>query len=621
MPLATRTVSRVQLMFHAIDGRAACAPFLLPLLIASTILGCATQPAAEPSPAPGSTPKVQSTPPASVAESPAAATPDRAANSDNVPDVPITGALLYQLMAAELAAQQGDLGAAYSIYLKLARETRDPRLARRAAEIALQGRALQQSLEAAELWRQLAPASKEASKSLALLYASSGRFDDAYGILAPEIKASGSPATELSRLQRQLARTQDRQGAFRLLERLAQPYGDSADIRLVLAAGAHAAGLQDRAAAEAKAALAQQPNDERTVLMAAQFLQATDRTAALEALQRVADQSGASIDARLAYARMLVADKQYAAARAQFKLLQQADPDNPDLAYSLALLSLQGDLRNDARVQLERYLALIEKQPSDDRDPAQAYVYLAQIAEEEKLYEDALKWLRKVEGGEEYIPARVREALVLTKMQRPDEARALLHSLTVNTPDERVQLQLAEAQLLRETHRYEEAYKLLTQALEKAPDNVALLYDAAMTAEKLDRIDAMEQHLRRVMELRSDYAHAYNALGYSFADRNIRLPEALQLIEKAHQLSPDDPYILDSLGWVYYRLGDLARARKYLQLAYEAKPEAEVMVHLAEVMWVSGEQQRARALLLEARTQEPGNELLNSTIARLRIGL
>jgi len=168
-----------------------------------------------------------------------------------VPDVPITGALLYQLMAAELAAQQGDLGAAYSIYLKLARETRDPRLARRAAELALQGRALQQSLEAAELWRQLAPASKEASKSLALLYASSGRFDDAYSILAPEIKASGNPALELSRLQRQLARTQDRLGAFRLLERLAQPYGDSADIRLVLASGAHAAGLQDRAAAEA----------------------------------------------------------------------------------------------------------------------------------------------------------------------------------------------------------------------------------------------------------------------------------------------------------------------------------------------------------------------------------
>jgi Flp pilus assembly protein TadD len=609
-------------MFHAIAGRTACAPRLFPLLIASVILGCATPPEATPPvSAPVSAPSAQAVPPAHSGATPTAPPSDRASDKDAVPEVPITGALMYQLMAAELAAQQGDLGAAYSIYLKLARETRDPRLARRAAEIALQGRALQQSLEAAELWRQLAPASKEATQTLVLLYASSGRFDDAYGIVAPEIKAAANPALELSRLQRQLARAQDRPGAFRLLERLAQPYPDNADVRLALAAGAHGAGMQERASAEAKAAIALQPDNERTVLTAAPFMQATDRAAALDALKRLVDRPGASIEARLAYARMLVADRQYAAARAQFELLQQADPQNPDLAYSLALLSMQGNLRHDARVQLERYLALIEQQPSDERDADQAYLYLAQIAEEEKLYADALKWLRKVEGGDEYIPARVREASVLTKMQRPEEARKLLRGTSANTPDERLQLQLAEAQLLRETRHYDEAYKLLTQALEKSPDNVALLYDAAMTAEKLDQVDAMERHLRRVMELRADYAHAYNALGYSLADRNVRLAEALQLIEKAHQLAPEDPYILDSLGWVYYRLGDMSQARKYLQLAYEAKPEPEVMVHLAEVLWVSGDQQRARVLLREARTQEPGNELLKSTIARLRIGL
>ena len=605
-------------MLHAIAGRNTCAPCLFPLLIASMILGCATHPeTAPPVPDPVSAPIAQSDPSAPGGAAPTTPSSDR----DVVPEVPITGALMYQLMAAELAAQQGDLGAAYSIYLKLARETRDPRLARRAAEIALQGRAMQQSLEAAELWRQLAPASKEATQTLALLYASSGRFDDAYGIVAPEIKAAANPALELSRLQRQLARAQDRQGAFRLLERLAQPYPDNADVRLALAAGAQAASMQERAAAEAKAALALQPDTERTVLTAAPFMQATDRATALDALKRLVDRPGASIEARLAYARMLVADRQYAAARTQFELLQQADPQNPDLAYSLALLSMQGNLRSDARVQLERYLALIEQQPNDERDADQAYLYLAQIAEEEKLYADALKWLRKVEGGDEYIPARVREAAVLTKMQRSDEARKLLRGISANTPDERLQLQLAEAQLLRETRRYDEANKLLAQALEKAPDNVALLYDAAMTAEKLDQVDTMERHLRRVMELRPDYAHAYNALGYSLADRNVRLAEALQLIEKAHQLAPEDPYILDSLGWVYYRLGDMSQARKYLQLAYEAKPEPEVMVHLAEVLWVSGDQQRARVLLREARTQEPGNELLMSTIARLRIRL
>jgi tetratricopeptide (TPR) repeat protein len=618
MPLAARSSACVHLMLPSVARCADCARRLIPLLLASTILGCAVRPdAAPPAQAPVTVPSSPTTTPAQTSPVPVA----EASKASDVPDVPITGALMYQLMAAELAVQQGDLGSAYAVYVKLARETRDPRLARRAAELALQGRALQQSTEAAELWRQLSPSSREASQALALLYASSGRFDDAYTILAPAIRGAANPALELSRLQRQLARAQDRKGAFGLLERLAQPYMGDADVRLALGSGAHAAGLPERAAAEAKAAVALQPDNERTVLGAVQLLQTTDRGAALDALKHLLERPDAPSDVRLAYARMLVADKQYTAARAQFEQLQQAEPKNPDLAYSLALLSLQGNLHSDARAQFHRYLELIESQPSEERDPDAAYLYLAQIAEEEKRYAEALKWLRKIEGGDEYIPARVREAAVLTKMQRPEEARKLLRGVTVNSPDERIQVLLAEAQVLRESRRYEEAYKLLTRALESTPDNVALLYDAAMTAEKLDRIDAMEGHLRRVIELRPDYAHAYNALGYSFADRNIRLGESLQLIEKAHQLAPEDPFILDSLGWVYYRMGDLPKARRYLEQAYEAKPDPEVMIHLAEVLWVSGEQARARALLRDARTKEPGNELLKSTIARLRIGL
>ena len=162
---------------------------------------------------------------------------------------------------------------------------------------------------------------------------------------------------------------------------------------------------------------------------------------------------------------------------------------------------------------------------------------------------------------------------------------------------------------------------MLAQALAKNPDNLSLLYDTAMAAERTNRIAEMEKHLRRVIELKPDYAHAYNALGYTFADRNTRLPEALKLIEKANELSPNDPYILDSLGWVYYRMGDLKRAREYLERAYSMKPEAEVSIHLAEVLWVAGDRDAARKLLREVRAQEPGNELLKSTVARLRIGL
>ena len=629
IPLVERRCAHFHFMQVFIRRCTAAAWRLLPpLLVVAAILGCATRPEASNSSGEGSgSPAAQPVPAApgsgtaDNAPGTAAGTPNARPGADVIPEVTITGALMYQLMAAELAAQQGELGAAYSIYLKLARETKDPRLARRATELAVQGRAISQSVEAAELWRGLAPDSRDAGQALALLYASSGRFDEAFPLLSPEVKAAAAPAAELARIQRNLARVPDRKGAFGLLERLAQPYLDNADVRLVLASGAQAAGLSSRAVEESKVAVALKPDYERAILAAAQYLQATDRPAALAMLEQRVAQPGASADIRLAFARLLVADRKYGPAREQFEQLLQADPKNPDLVYSLALLSLQGNLNSDARTYLQRYLTLVEGKSSDERDPDQAYLYLAQIAEEEKQYSEALQWLRKIEGGDEYVPARVREALVLTKMKRSDEARKMLRGVQASSADERTQLLLAEGQLLREMHRYDEAYKLLTQALEKSPDNVALLYDAAMTAEKLDRVDAMERYLRKVIELRPDYAHAYNALGYTFADRNVRLPESLQLIEKAHQLSPEDPYILDSLGWVYFRMGDLAAARKYLELAYDAKPDAEVTVHLAEVLWASGDQTRARQLLRDVRAKEPGNELLKSTVARLRIGL
>ncbi|MGZ9029889.1 MAG: tetratricopeptide repeat protein [Burkholderiaceae bacterium] len=544
-----------------------------------------------------------------------------AADADAAPDVNLSGALLYQLMAAEVAAQRGDVGAAYATYLKLARDTRDPRLARRATELALQGRALPESLEAARLWHELAPRSSEASQTVAMLYAAGGKFEESYALFSEQLKAAPQPAEELARIQRALTRSQDRAGAFVLLERLAQPYGKTAEVRLVLANGAQAAGLNARAIEEAKAAVELAPDSERATLTAAQYMQASDRKGALTLLARYLERQPKSTDGRLAYARLLIADKQYDSARGQFERLLQADARNPDLVYSMALLSMQGNQKADARRYLERYLTLLEEPGNEERDADNAYLNLAQLAEEDKQYGEALQWLRKVEGGEEYVPARVREAAVLAKMNKLEEGRKVLRDIKPQSEDERVQLVIAEAQLLRDAKRQEESYAMLAQALGKSPDNLALLYDTAMAAERTNRLVEMEKHLRRVIELKPDYAHAYNALGYTFADRNTRLPEAQQLIEKANQLSPDDPYILDSLGWVYFRMGDLKRALEVLQRAYNAKPEAEVAIHLAEVMWASGDQNGARKLLREVRAQEPGNELLASTVARLKIGL
>ncbi len=547
---------------------------------------------------------------------------------DTIPNVDMSSALMYQLMAAEVAVQRGDLGSAFAVYMKLARETRDPRLARRAAELALQGRAMAQGLEAAQLWFELAPSSSEASQTLAMLYAGSSRFDDAYSLFKAQLEAAANPADELSRIQRALARTQDRAGAFTLIERLAQPYSQSADVKLVVANAAQAGGLNARAIQEARAAVALAPDSERAVLTAAQYLQASDRPAALALLQDFVARNPSVSDARLAYARLLIADNKFDLARAQFAALLQSDPKNPDLVYSMALLSMQGKLPADARTYLQRYLELIaasdgtgDGSRAGARAAEPAYLYLAQIAEDEKQFPAALEWLRKIDGGDEFLTARVREAFVLSKMQRLDEARKLLRTVSVQSADEKTQLVLAEAQLLRDAKRYDESYKLLSQALAVAPDSVPLLYDTAMAAERLNQVAVMEKQLRRIIELKPDYAHAYNALGYSLADRNLRLPEALQLIEKARELAPDDAFILDSLGWVHFRLGDLKLAREHLQRAYDARPDAEVAVHLAEVLWTSGDQDAARKLLREVRAKEPTNPLLKSTVTRLKIGL
>ena len=542
-----------------------------------------------------------------------------------IPEVNVSSALVYQLMAAEVAAQRGELGSAFAVYMKLARETRDPRLARRAAELALQGRALAQGLEAAQLWHELAPKSAEAGQTLAMLYAGNGRFDDAYSLFSAQLQAAPQPVDELARLQRAMARSQDRAGAFKLLERLAQPYiqsGDeqSANARLVLASGAQVAGLSERAVQEARAAYSVAPDSQRAALTVAQLLQASDRPAALAILQDFVQRHQTIAETRLAYARLLIADGRFDGARAQFQALLQSDPKNADLVYSMALLSLQGKLPADARNYLQQYLQLIG-QAGGARRAEPAYLYLAQIAEDDKQFPVALEWLRKIDNGEEYLTARVREAFVLSKMHRLDEARKLLRAVNVQTDEEKTQLVLAEAQLLRDAKRHDQSYKLLSQALAGSPDSVPLLYDTAMAAERLNQVGVMEKQLRRVIELKPDYAHAYNALGYSLADRNLRLPEALQLIEKAHQLAPEDAFILDSLGWVHFRMGDLKLAREYLERAYASRPDAEVAVHLAEVLWAGGDQDGARKLLREVRSKEPGNALLKSTVTRLRIGL
>ena len=246
-----------------------------------------------------------------------------------------------------------------------------------------------------------------------------------------------------------------------------------------------------------------------------------------------------------------------------------------------------------------------------------AAYYLGQIADDRGDSVAAIGYLRQVTAGEQLIAAQIRVAQLLLKQGGGmGAAREHLQTAARRHPAGEMQFVLAEAQMLRDAGRDAEALEILDRVLKQQPDQADVLYDAAMLAEKLGQVDVMERNLRRVMALKPDNAHAYNALGYTFADRNIRLDEARQLLDKALSLAPEDPFILDSMGWVLYRQGDLQGALNHLQKAYGKKQDAEIAAHLGEVLWVLGRQDDARVLWREALKRHPGNAELTAVIKK-----
>ncbi|MDP1957723.1 MAG: tetratricopeptide repeat protein, partial [Rhodocyclaceae bacterium] len=310
-----------------------------------------------------------------------------------------------------------------------------------------------------------------------------------------------------------------------------------------------------------------------------------------------------------------VGDKRYAEGRRQFGILLQQSESDParsgDVLFAVAVLSMQLDDKADAEIHL-RKLAEIGHVEAD-----KAHFYLGQLAAENKRPDEALQWFGKVGRGEHYLSARLQAANLLVKQGKLEEARRFLASSDATNPQERAQLLIGEAQLLREAGQIADAHAVLARGLAQQPDQPELLYETAMVAEKLNRIDELERHLRRLIELKPDHAHAYNALGYTLADRNVRLAEALALIERALQLAPNDPLILDSKGWALFRMGDRQAALEVLGTAYGMRADPEIAAHLGEVLWSLGRHDEARQTWEKARREHPANETLTETIKRL----
>jgi tetratricopeptide (TPR) repeat protein len=536
--------------------------------------------------------------------------------------------LFYQLLLGELSVQQGEPGMGFSLILDAARKSGDAQLYQRAVDIALQARAGDSALQAARAWRSAQPASREANRYVLQILIGLNRLDETVEPLRREVALAEPKDRNLviTLLPRYLARAADKKGAANALE---QALADYLNNPVTAAAAWAALGRMRLEAGDAAAALqaarrghAQDPKSEAPVLLALALM--SPRQPQAEAMVRDYLEQRPQAEVRLAYTRALLDAQRYAEAARQAEILTQERPEQAEAWLIRGTLELQDNRLDAAERSLHRFLKLMQNRRGDapettQRALAQAYLALAQIAEQRSDYAGAEAWLARIDSPEDLVRARTRRAGLLARQGRLDEARELIRNLPERNPgDARVKLS-SEVQLLRDAKRYQQAYELLAEATARNPRDYDLLYDQATLAEKLGRPDEMERILRRIIAEKPDYHHAYNALGYSLADRNVRLPEARQLILKALEFAPDDPYITDSLGWLEFREGNKAEALRILLKAYRARPDAEIAAHLGEVYWSLGQREQALNVWREGLRLNAENETLVETLRRLRV--
>ncbi|WP_332853288.1 tetratricopeptide repeat protein [Duganella sp. S19_KUP01_CR8] len=558
-----------------------------------------------------------------AAESPAPVAAAPAPAAEALPNVELTSDMLFRITKAELEFKQGQWQGAYITMLALAQQTRDPRLARRAAEMALTAKQGPEALSAIRLWRSLAPDSDEATQYFLGFAVVNDDLGEAEQIFVERLKAAPLQARPLAMFQMQqfLLRAKDKSAAFALEDRVLAPYSDTLESHLILAQGAFALGDNERSRAEAEQALRIKPDSELAILTTAQV--SGDIDTALKVLSTFLDKYPKSREVRAAYARILADAKQTEPARKEFLTLLKDQPDNLATLYALGVMAMQSNDIPNAEKYFTDFVRVLADHPSDERDPSKVLMILSQIAEQRNDFDAAYNWLDKVDGSDEkiYLAARMKMAQLTARKGNVDEARKQLAELKPSEAVDQAQIFQADAQILRDIGDNRAAYTVLENAVKRYPDNPDLLYDFALIAEKLGQVELMEKALRQVMIAAPDNQHAYNALGYSLAERNERLPEAYSLIDKAMKMAPGDPFIMDSMGWVQYRMGNLNEAEALLRRAYALRGDPEIAVHLGEVLFVKGDKTGAQQMWQEAQTKDPKNDALKSTLARLNQSL
>ena len=527
------------------------------------------------------------------------------------------------ILLGELQATQGDPGAAYAMLMEAARKTGEEALYKRAIDIALNARNGTAALDGAKAWKKAFPLSRDANRYLLQILVALNQLAESLMPLRSYIQLA--PASEhvllINGMPQLFNQTKDPELAAAVVEQALVPFVDlpttAAASWTTIGRMRVAAKKLPQALEAVNKALAADPKAMEPGFLLLELL-SQGMNEAEPILQGVlGPQSPPHM--RLTYARVLMDAQRLPDAAAQLQLLNQSHPDFAEAWLVLGALHVEMGKDSLAQPALLRYIEL--EQNKEDANLSQAYLMLSKIAANQKKPAEAEAWLNKIDDPQALTQVQIQRAHLLASKGDMAKARALIADLPHNTPQaKRTRLQ-AEVQLLRDFKMYEQAYQVLSKASKAEPDDLDLRYEVAMLAEKLNRMDEMEKLLRSIIAAKPDFQHAYNALGYALADRNIRLAEARALIVKALEIAPEDPMITDSLGWVEFRLGNKQSALAILQRAYDTKNDPEIAAHLGEVQWSLGLKDKAMKVWRDALKTDPKNDLLQETLKRLKVKL
>lgn len=526
-------------------------------------------------------------------------------SAPSLPNQELSALMLYQFLLGDIAMQRGMPGLGAQAYFELAQSTRDPRVARRAAQLAIEARIYERASDAIKLWQELEPSAPQAMQMQLALLLGSGRLDEATPLFRDLLaKVDANQGLIFLQAHALLQQMKDKQIALNWLQKMAEVYPSVAEGHWAVAQLAAVLDKLELAQAEVALAIKLRPDWDQAAVLEAQIWMSQDAALGLTLLKKYLDAYPEHYETRLYYARALLKQKYFEASREQFQRLLSVHPGNTEVAFAIALLSLQlGELD---RAEQELRQALL----ASDKDQGTVHYYLAQLHEARKDEAAAIGEYHAVNSGEYVFAARLREAQLLYKGGQLQAALAVLHQVPVEQSQQRISLLLMEAQMLRESNQYETAFELLSRGLEQFPEQAQLLFEAGMTADKIGKTVIFERLMRQLIRVEPDAAQAYNALGYSFLERNIRIAEGMKLVEKAYQLAPSDAAIIDSMGWGYFRQGDLIKSAEFLRRAFTLNSDPEIAAHLGEVLWKSGHKTEALQLLQDALKNHPDNKPL-----------